>query len=159
RLFAALGRKGLGTPRWAAWMALSDNLTDVSGIALPSAEGRMVLASSGGIYVSDSGRSMWTRTLGGPALMPDKNDLAATSVAVGPTDPRTVFAGTSKGLYVSHNGGFTFSPHTQSEVSDAIFGVVWDAARPDMIAVITGDGVLSSSDGGGHFESSFSGEV
>jgi len=157
RLFGVASSKGLPWARWASWMVLNDSNTDISGIALPSVDGRMALATSAGVYLSDVKRSMWTRTLGGPGPMPNKDDLIATSIAISPTNPRIVVAGTSKGLYVSHDGGNTFSAHV--ELSDTIYGVVWNAARPELLLAITGDGVMQSSDDGKHFEGAFSGEV
>ncbi|HEY5920249.1 MAG TPA: hypothetical protein VIV11_01205 [Kofleriaceae bacterium] len=153
RLFNVAGAKGVQIPRWASWMALSDPITDVTAIALPSGDGRMVLASAAGVYLSDVQRTMWTRMLGGPAPMPKKHDLVGTSVAISPKDSRVVLAGTSQGLYVSRDGGFTFSPHRQ--LTDAIVGVIWDATRPELIVVITTEAVMQSADGGEKFQQAF----
>ena len=153
RLFNVAGQKGLPIARWASWMALSDPLTDVSAIAMPSGDGRMVMASPMGVYLSDAQRTMWTRMLGGPAPMPKKNDLVGTSVAIGPTNPRIVLAGTSQGLYVSRDGGFTFTPHRQ--LTDAVLRVIWDATRPELILAITGEAVMQSADGGETFQQAF----
>ena len=157
-LFTVALSKGLPWARWAMWMVLNDPTTEITAIALPSSDGRMALAAYAGVYLSDLQRSMWTRTLGGPASMPHKDDLSAIAIAISPTNPRIVVAGTTNGLYVSHDGGNTFSEHAQ--VSDAVYGLIWDATRPEILLAITADGVLQSSDGAKHFETAFAtGEV
>jgi hypothetical protein len=111
RLFLLMLQQGLPVTRWASWMANENPHYDITGIALPPAAGRMIAASPRGILVSDAHRGVWTTALGGPR--PKGEDIAGFAVAIDPEDPSYVLAGTSAGLWVSHDGGRTFFQHRE----------------------------------------------
>src|SRR5207237_2461423 len=108
-LFLLMLQQGLPVTRWAYWMSLENPHTEVTDVTLPPAAGRMVAASPQGILVSDARRGVWTTALGGPR--PKGEDVAGFAVAIDPEDPSYVLAGTSAGLWVSHDGGRTFFQH------------------------------------------------
>jgi photosystem II stability/assembly factor-like uncharacterized protein len=155
RLFLAMMQQGLPLTRWSYWMASESPKADIVDVALPPAAGRMIAASPAGILVSDARRGVWSRALGGPR--PKGEDIAGFAVAIDPEDPSYVLAGTSAGLWVSHDGGHTFFRHRDRKLTeDEIKGFYWDPEDPDHILAMLGDGVLQSRDRGEHFEAALS---
>ena len=83
---------------------------------------------------------------------------AATSIAVDPTNPMTVYLGTSGGgVWKTTDGGGTWTPLTDSQASLAIGAVAVDPNNPSTIYAGTGGfadveymsvGLLKSTDGG-----------
>src|SRR5262249_28636643 len=151
RLFLVMLQQGLPVTRWASWMANENPHSEITDVALPPAAGRMIAASSQGILVSDAHRGVWSTALGGPR--PKGEDVAAFAVAIDPEDSSYVLAGTSDGLWVSHDGGRAFYRHRDRKLAeDGIKGFYLDPQDPEHILAMVKDGVLQSRDRGAHFE-------
>lgn len=148
-----------GTPpaRHAFWMEIVDPVTDITAIAWPGGAGKLAVAAPAGLLLSDRGRSVWTRTAGGPGPMPRERDLKGLSIAIDPTDPRHVLAGTDRGILVSDDGGFNFRHHTDPKTAaDYVTRLLFDPENPDLVFAVTPDAVMLSEDGGKSFQPAFS---
>jgi len=66
-------------------MSLHDEPTEINEVAISSLNDRMVVATNAGVYVSDTSRGAFTRTLGMTRLR--ETELSAFTVAIDPTDP------------------------------------------------------------------------
>ena len=74
-----------------------------------------------------------------------------TSLAVNPADPDTVFAATNgAGIYVSHNGGKTWTPSNEGLGKATVAQIVIDPNNSNIVyaAVLNQGGVYKSTDGG-----------
>ena len=150
---------GLGLPagRLQIWMQTSDAIAELGDIAWPKGDGPMLLAAQAGLLVSDGSRFSWSRTLGGPNVIPRDGDFIGLSVAIDPQDGRHMLAATDRGMQVSDNGGQTWAPHPDSDFEDSwVTRIVWDPENPQLVFAVTPDTILLSQDGGVTFEPSFS---
>ncbi len=104
----------------------------------------------GGVFVSTDAGTSWAR--GGRGL----TNLAVTTVAVHPTSPATVYAGTESGLFVSVDGGATW---TRILAAGAVRAVAIPPSSPSTLyGAAAGDsGILKSTDAGATWTSSSSG--
>jgi hypothetical protein len=145
-------RAGNPPVRHTFWMGLSDPITFLTDLALPPGPGPLLAAGPNGIFLSDADRTVWTRTLGGPGLMPRPADLTGISVGVDPYDPRRIIAGTSQGIMISRDGGHSFVPHPDPRsAADIALQIIFDPQQPGLVFAVTGDTVLVSDDGGESF--------
>lgn len=155
--FMRLLMLGLPAGRLQVWMQASDAIAEMGDIAWPKADGPMVIAAQAGIMVSDRSRYSWSRTLGGPNIIPREGDLLPLSVAIDPQDTRHMLAATDRGMMVSDNGGNTWAPHPDTDFEDSwVTRIVWDPDNPQLVFAVTADTILLSQDGGLTFEPSFS---
>ncbi len=157
RLFIRTLGTGKGIVRWQLWRGIADPMTDIGAILMPSPGGNMFVVSSVGVMVSDGLGGAWTRTLGAPGMMPrEKVDLVGLSVIANPTNPKFVLAGTTKGVFLSRDGGMNFTPHTDSQITEEmVFEFLWDPAEPDVVLAVGPDSILQSEDGGETFAFAF----
>lgn len=115
------------------------------GFFTDTSNGRLYRAATSGVYFSDDSGATWTYT---PVLQSDNYTYAVVSdvFAVG----SKVYAGTHDGLYVSIDGGATFTKRFPG--SGTTYGWVYKVrAVGKMVYVATGDGLLVSSDKGYSF--------
>jgi len=157
RLFIAVLRSGGVPTRWAVWMSHEDPLTDITGIGmLPGAKGRMLAVGPSGVHISDRQKGVWSRVIGGNR--PRSNDIVGYAVAIDPSNPRRVFAGTDKGLMVSDDSGFNFVPHPDPNLGaeDPVTALQFDVNDPKQLLAITSYSVYQSGDGGKTFQAAFS---
>tara|TARA_R110002096_G_scaffold433381_2_gene652014 strand:- start:63305 stop:64978 length:1674 start_codon:yes stop_codon:yes gene_type:complete len=157
RLFIKTLGTGKGIVRWQLWRGIADPVTDIGAILMPSPGGNMFVVSSVGVMVSDGLGGAWTRTLGAPGMMPrEKVDLVGLSIIANPRNPKFVLAGTTKGVFLSRDGGMNFTPHTDSQITEEmIFEFLWDPAEPDVVLAVGPDTILQSEDGGESFAVAF----
>ena len=149
-LFLSLMRAGYPGGRWSFWMGVSDPDTRITDVSLGSAGGPSVAVGPAGILVESGGA--WTRVLGGPGPMPRKADVQGLSAGVDPSNPSRIIAGTSHGIFVSDDGGATFTPHTDAKTQgDTVIQVAWDARQPGLVFAVTPELVLISEDHGATF--------
>jgi len=131
------------------WRPIHDGMiddSDVMSMLIDSSNPARIYASAcSGIYRSDNGATQWRKIQGIPYTA--RRTYAITQ---DPTDPASVYAATSEGLWKTSNGGMTWRRTTpQSWVVNAVV-VAGQAGR-----VVIGTeqlGVLSSTDGGEHFQ-------
>jgi hypothetical protein len=154
RRFLLQLNNGQPVAKWQYWMAVDDPATDVLDATVP-APGRPALAATGGgVFVSDRDHAAWLRTAGAPH--PRGEGLVAFAVAVDPVDPARVFAGTSRGLWVSRDGGATFGPHPDPALADVnVLRLTWDPSDSTHLLALTARAVYQSRDSGGTFERAF----
>lgn len=157
RLFIKTLGTGKGIVRWQLWRGIADPVTDIGAILLPAPGGNMFVVSSVGVMVSDGLGGAWTRTLGAPGIMPrEKVDLVGLSIVANPTNPKFVLAGTTKGVFLSRDGGMNFTPHTDSQITEEmVFEFLWDPGEPDVVLAVGPDSILQSEDGGETFAVAF----
>ena len=157
RLFISMLHAGLPTTRWAPWMSLEDPSTEILDIALSGRGGHGALAGPNGVFISDERMSVWHRAIGFPR--PKGNATAGLSVAVDPSNASVIFAGTNDGLFVSQNGGATFTRHHDKKMLDeAVRDIVWDAKDANNVILLAGESVYKSENHGESFEAVLSGE-
>jgi hypothetical protein len=153
RLFLHHLDRGSNPARHALWMAVGATVTDIVGLSVPEDGGPILVASPSGVLMSDHGRTVWSQTFGneGP-MFRDKTAVMAISIARNPGDPQHVLLGTSKGLYVSHNGGRTFSVHPTRLLADEQIGLLsWSLGDPRLVLLSVGENLLLSEDAGATF--------
>ena len=157
RLFVATLRAGLVPTRWAIWMSHEDIYPDVLTLALPpGGHGRVYAGGPWGLHLSDTKKSVFTKAMG--VQRPKQTGITALSSAVDPQNPKHVLVGTDRGLMVSTDGGFTWRPHAQKELTDKddpVYTIQFDPAQPGVVVVATGWTVYQSQDGGNRFEAAF----
>ena len=111
-----------------------------------------------------TGSGQWTSI--GPTPIgagPNPSAGRVTAIAVDPRDKDTVYAGVSEGgVWKSTNGGQSWAPLTDGELSMAVGAIAIDPANPDTIYAGTGEsnnsgdsyygaGILKSTNGGANW--------
>jgi hypothetical protein len=116
----------------------------------------MLAVGPSGVHVSDRQKGVWSRMLGGNR--PRSNDVIGYAVAIDPSNPKHVFAGTDKGLMFSVDGGFNFLPHPDPNLGaeDPVTALQFDMNDPKQLLAITSYSVYQSGDGGKTFQAAFS---
>ena len=152
RLFVSLLHAGVTPTRWAPWMSLEDPSTEILDVALPLPGGHGALAGPNGVFISDERMGVWTRALGFPR--PKGNTLVGFSVGFDPGNPNVLFTGTSEGMFVSFNGGTTFTRHPDKKLADEqVKQILWDHAEPKNVFLVAGGTIYKSENRGQSFES------
>jgi photosystem II stability/assembly factor-like uncharacterized protein len=99
----------------------------------------------GSIYKSVDGGGTWRAT--GPPGLRDRS--FGRPVVIDRRPPGTVYAGGSRGLFASTNGGGTWSSVLQlSSASNAVHAIALDPSRANVLYVGTTRGIVRSGDGG-----------
>ena len=121
--------------------------SDVMSILIDRADSRRVYASAcSGIYRSDDSAVQWRKIQGIPYTA--RRTYAITQ---DPEQPEKVYAATSEGLWKTANGGMTWSRTTPA--SWVVNAVVTAGGHSNRVLIGTEKfGVLSSEDGGEHFQ-------
>jgi photosystem II stability/assembly factor-like uncharacterized protein len=121
--------------------------SDVMSILIDSADSRRVYASAcSGIYRSDDSAAQWRKIQGIPYTA--RRTYAITQDSA---QPEKVYAATSEGLWKTANGGMTWSRTTPA--SWVVNAVVTAGGHSNRVLIGTEKfGVLSSEDGGEHFQ-------
>lgn len=103
----------------------------------------------GGVLKSTDGGNTWT--IDNPSGVFTGVDFA--SIAVDPKEHLTVFAGTSKGFFVSKDGGSTWAHPTGTGLTKPTYGIALDptSASTTVYVATEGVGVQKSIDGGQTF--------
>jgi photosystem II stability/assembly factor-like uncharacterized protein len=101
------------------------------------------------IYKSDDGGETWRAVWTGMS-----DDTEVETMAVAPSNPAFMFAGTNFGVFLSRDGGETWSPSGLSDNSSRwasyqnVFAVWIDPIEPNQVLAGTTDGLYRSSDMG-----------
>lgn len=151
------GRLSVTTDGGGTWQELTriarGGDEQVTSIAVAAGEREMLFASNRrGVHRSSDGGTTWELTNVGLA------DSRIIFVAVDPTDPRRVFAGTGtnrpygiyqgSGLYRSTDGGDSWSPAVGIPLMP-VPSVAFSASQPSVAyAAVLGGGVFRSTNGG-----------
>ncbi|MCW2968374.1 MAG: hypothetical protein JWM71_2146 [Solirubrobacteraceae bacterium] len=118
-LYAATSNGGIweSSDNAGSWKSIGDALPTqvVSGVAWTSANGGTLVVLTGddafggdsvpglGVYYTRDGGKTWSHASGVP------DDVLGFKLAVDPTDPSKIYAGTGAGLYRSTDGGASFT--------------------------------------------------
>lgn len=148
----------------ATWMAASRGLPAQSDIYafLPLAQSGHVLAGliSGGIYISQDGGMTWSesdRGLNGMPTTPPLNVFSFLALSGAGLDgaadaDAAILAGTSRGLYASHDHGVSWRPSSTGIGTTRVLTLAGDTVPPSRGAVVavagTDTGVYQSRDAG-----------
>lgn len=125
----------------------TEGLNDTTFVALAadaSNPGQLAAASRQAVYLSTDGGKTWREHFRLPT------HAQALSVTLTPTQPLTVLAATTRGLYGSFDGGKEFSlvwknPEPEDENALRVF---FHPAKPETLLLGTQEGLLKSADGG-----------
>lgn len=159
RVFVA-ARSGLfvSTDGGDEWVGLSYPLAaslEWYVVAVDPTDSQHVLAAnnwSGVILQSHDGGWGWR-----PVSHRPGESMSWRAIAFAPSDPATVYAGTfddrwmpAGGIYVSHDGGATWTPANDTFSQDAnVTGLAVDPRDPQVVYAATGNhGLLKTTDGG-----------
>jgi photosystem II stability/assembly factor-like uncharacterized protein len=132
------------------WRPIHEGMIDDSDVMSllidGSSPGRLYASACSGIYRSENGAAQWRKIQGIPYTA--RRTYAITQDS---KDPARVYAATSEGLWKTSDGGMTWRRTTpQSWVVNA---VVVTGGQPGRVLIGTEQlGILSSGDGGEHFE-------
>ena len=101
-----------GGEKWRQIQGPMDPESNVRALALDPEDAQHVLASvdGDGIYRSRDGGSHWERTA-------DLRERPIWALAFDPHDPQRIYAGTRPGIFVSDDGGTSFS-EIETTISD-----------------------------------------
>src|SRR5262245_60201295 len=128
----------------AAWQSVGPDGGVVRFIAPSSSDASVVYAgiANGGIYRSADGGVTWSGASTGLA------NLDVLSLAVSPSDPQRVLAGTPTGGFLSVNGGSSWSG-IETLPGPMISDVLFDPASPQIAYAAGSKGSLAKSTDGG----------
>ncbi len=137
------------------WRPIHDGMIDDSDVMSllidQSTPGRIFASACSGIYRSDNAAGEWRKIQGIPYAA--RRTYAITQ---DPRNPATVFAATSEGLWKTSDGGMTWRRTTSQDW--VVNTVVVAEGHPGRVLIGTEQlGVLSSDDGGEHFQDANSG--
>lgn len=107
--------------------------------------------TTGGVYRTDDGASSWKKINNG--LIPEKELMGAMALGVNvlvldPVTPDIVYAGTTKGLFRTANGGTSWERIGQSLPDPFVSSMVIDPTQPAKLYIGGPAGVWTSADGG-----------
>jgi cysteine-rich repeat protein len=140
-----------------SWSAINSGLTDwyVTALAIaPTTPATLYVGSSsacgpgcegnqGGVFRSLNGGSSWS------AVNAGLTDTNVNALAIDPTTPTTLYAGTySGGVFRSLNGGSSWSAVNAGLTSTSVLALAIDPATPTTLYAGTYDGVFKSLNAG-----------
>ncbi len=151
-----------------SWIAANSGIRNalVTALAVDPTNPATVYAGTGipggsgstGVFKTTDGGQSWIPATSGLPLMPLLS--VVTSLAVDPSNPDTVYAGTLGGVFKSTNGGESWTAiNSGLEVAEvaltpdltliAVLALAIDPSNPaTLFAVIAGEGIFRSTDGG-----------
>jgi ligand-binding sensor domain-containing protein len=124
----------------------------IHDLALSPTEGKLFVATEDGLYVRNG--DTWKRSDVGPV------DLPVLAVAISPTDPKLIYAGTSHaGVFVSDDGGETWRG-TGGDLGGrgSVSGLVVDPRNQQIVfARVLYERIYKSADGGDNWRTVWTG--
>jgi photosystem II stability/assembly factor-like uncharacterized protein len=133
------------------WQVIAAELSSLTVLAFDSERTSTMYGVEEGdrLWRSSDGGQTWTRVGAGlPAPLPEVDRIMA--LAVDPTDPRIVYAGTGgHGVYRSTDRGRSFSPMNQGLRSAIVRSLIVDPRRPGLLvaAAATAAGIQEAAAG------------
>ncbi len=141
-----------GGREWEERMAGMKEVHIVVSIALNPKDPRVLYAgTTGGIYRSDDGALSWRKINNG--LIPETELMGAmalgiNAIAIDPVNPETVYAGSTKGLFRTTNGGQQWERIGLNLPDPFVSSLLVHPNDPAQLYVGGPGGVWKSSDGG-----------
>ena len=138
-----------------SWMPVTAGLIDDSDIMSIRVDAtdpqRLFLSACSGIYRSENKGAQWTKLQGIPYA-----SRRTHSILQDPQSPKTLYAGTTEGLWVTRDAGETWKRTTTKEwVVNSVLVLRASGVRPQRVLLGTeAQGVMVSEDGGETFYSS-----
>lgn len=137
----------------ATWTASNAGLptgaVNVNALLTDPATGAIYLAmDQAGLFSSTDGGQRWLRS--GQGIPAAANPLSLAEIpqkGLNPAGP-TLYAGTSRGIYASKDGGATWTAIATQATSVSISALATDPARPGALYAGTTTALLRSTDGG-----------
>lgn len=124
--------------------------SDVFSIAVDQSRPATVyLSACSGIYRSDNRGSLFRKIQGIPY-----SARRTPALVQAPADPNTIYAGTTQGLWVTHDGGATWTRITSAttSINSVLLLPQPDSPQPRILLGTNFGGILASSDGGRTFQ-------
>jgi photosystem II stability/assembly factor-like uncharacterized protein len=147
-------RDGGGTWRRLALVGERDNLA-LDSIVVDSSNPKRIMvggwvlgSAEGGIYISNDGGMSWESNA-------DMRGQSIRALSAAPSDPKTLVAGTLKGVYRSTDGGDHWkliSPEGSQEIHE-VESIAIDPANPEVIYAGTWHLPWKTTDGGANWTS------
>ena len=141
-----------GGREWEERMAGMKEVHIVVSMAISPKDPTVLYAgTTGGIYRSDNGAASWRKINSG--LIPDTELMAAMAlgvnvIVVDPTNPATVYAGTTKGLFRTQNRGEAWDRIGQAIPDQFFSSIAIDPTDPAVLYAGGRAGVLKSTTSG-----------
>ncbi|MBJ6724765.1 putative Ig domain-containing protein [Geomesophilobacter sediminis] len=121
--------------------AFSGNVTSM--VAAPTTPTSLYAGTAGGgLYKRTTDGSAWSYVSSGFA------DQHVYGLALDPTDPTKIYAGSLAGVYKSTNAGAGWTQKTNGLTNTLVYSLAVNPSNPADLYAGTGDGVFRSSDGG-----------
>jgi len=137
---------------WEERMAGMKEVHIVVSVAIDPNNPRVLYAgTTGGVYRSDDGASSWKKINNG--LIPDTELMGAmalgvNALAIDPITTTVVYAGTTKGLFRTADGGGTWERIGQALPDPFISSILIHPSQPARLYIGGPGGVWKSADGG-----------
>jgi len=147
----------------ASWTAINAGLTNlfVGTLAIePSAPATLYAGTSGGfaagVFKSTNGGGNWTAVNTGLAH-PTFPALAIDALAIDPSAPASLYAGTYAGVFKSTNGGGNWTAVNTGLAHPSVLDLAIDPTVPATLYAATGGGLFKSTNGGASWTASLPG--
>ncbi len=138
---------------WESFIAADFVLPiEINALSTPGPDGRALVSSGSGIYLSDMRDGAYTQVIGIRRPF-GKGWTVGHAIARDPGKPEVVLAATSDGLFLSQNGGFNFAHHPDSSIKEEIKQILWDQKNPENVYIASAQQIFRSTDRGQSFSS------
>ncbi len=138
---------------WNEWMeGMKEVHFVVSIVSHPTNRNILYAGTSGGVYKTTRSGKPWKRAIVG--MLPENDPttamaLGVNALAIDPTTPSTVYAGTTQGLFKTINSAESWTRIKEGQLADEfIMGVNIDPTTPNVIYVGHRAGIDKSTDYG-----------
>lgn len=145
-----------GGQSWTERMAGMTEVTFVVSLAVdPESPNVMYAGTSGGMFRSKNATESWVKINSG--LVPDTAKMASMAlgvnvVAIDPLATKTIYAGTTQGLFKSNNRGDSWDKIDGNFSEEYISTLIIDAKNPNVLYMGTSQGIHKSLDAGAHWQ-------
>ncbi|WP_447969995.1 WD40/YVTN/BNR-like repeat-containing protein [Nitrospira sp. M1] len=150
-----------GGRTWAERMSGMTEINFVVSLAIDPLKPDILYAgTTGGVYRSKNGAESWVKVTEGMVAFDAKMAsmaMGVNSLAIDPNDTRTIYAGTTQGLFKSTNRGNNWTKIGKALGDGYVSAIQLDPTHSSTIYLATSQGVKKSIDGGTSWDAKNSG--
>ncbi len=133
-----------------SWTPINTGLTDlgilgIRSIVIDPSRPQTLYIGTGvaGVYKSADGGASWT-----PAGSSPGGKVSIQRLAVAPSNPQTIYGGSSDGMFKSMDGGVSWTPINGGIATSTVWGLTKGSSNPQTLYAATGGGFCITKDGG-----------